>query len=81
MINAGENLTTAKQFARKLSADNPGEYVLLVACFGLFATLHARLNVYAPTDSCVDMYWLNGKAYKFTERQRIADQNQTPTLT
>lgn len=79
MLEAGKNLSEAKQFARHLSADNPGEYVLLIACFGLFATLHARLNVYAPSDSCIDTYWLNGKAHKFTDRQKIADQNATPT--
>lgn len=81
MINAGENLPTAKQFARKLSVENPGKYVLLIACFGIFATMHTRLNVYAPSDSCIDTYWLNGKAHKFTKRQRVADQNATPTLT
>ena len=80
MIKAGQNLKTAKQFALQLSKDNPNKYIALIACFGIFAVMYNRLNVFSPSDSCCESYWLNGKEKQFTAAQKIADQNATPTL-
>ena len=80
MVEAGQNLKTAKQFAMQLSKNNPNKYIMLVACFGIFAVVHNRLNVFAPSDSCCKSYWLNGKEKKFTTAQKVADQNATPNL-
>lgn len=70
----------ARAFARLLSQNNPGKYVTLFTCFGIFAQVDKRLHVFAPTDSYGDSYWLNGVEKPFTSSQRIADQNATPTM-
>lgn len=80
MIDAGNTLPEAKTFAAKLSADNPGQYVTLYACFGVYATMARRLHVSAPSDSLGGSYWLNGRECSFTSAQTIADQLATPAL-
>jgi hypothetical protein len=69
----------ARAYARHLSTENPGKYVTLFTCFGIFATVADRLHVFAPTDSYGTSYWLNGKEKTFTSAQRLADQMATPT--
>lgn len=80
MMNAGNTIDEGRAFALKLSLDNPGLYVTLFTCFGLFARTDKRLHVCAPTDSYGTSYWLNGKEKTFTENQIIADQLATPTM-
>ena len=80
MIEAGKTAAEGRAFAKTLSIKNPGMYVTLYTCFGLYAHLSKRLHVFAPTDSYGPSYWLNGKERPFTENQRIADQNATPTM-
>ena len=63
-----------------LSVANPGKYVTVINLFGPFASVDNRLNVFAPTDSAVDEYFLNGKTKKFTAAQRTADSVATPQL-
>ena len=70
----------AKREAVAISKKHPGKYVTIHNCFGLYAGLHSRLCVFAPSDSIADWYVLNGKLKPFTERQRIADQNASPTM-
>ena len=85
MISAGKTIQEAKDFAQKLSAKNPSKYITLYSCFGLFAEISDRLHIHTPSGSSNPFlntgYWLNGKERPFTEKQRIADQNATPTLT
>jgi hypothetical protein len=85
MISAGKTIPGARDFAQKLSAKNPGKYITIHSCFGLFAEINDRLHISAPSDSGSPFlntgYWLNGKERTFTEKQHIADQNATPTLT
>ena len=64
----------------ELSKANPGKYVTLYACFGLFVRLDDHLHVHAPTDSVGGSYWLNGRAHPFTDSQHGADQRATPAL-
>lgn len=66
--------------ALKLSNRNPGRYVLVVACFGLFATLHKSLPAQAPSDTPFGWYALNGKVKRFTTAQHVANQKATPAL-
>jgi len=80
MLLAGSNEREAKRFARARSKENPGSYVTLYASFGIFCSIKKRMNVYEPSDSLFGVYWLNGKEKSFTKKQRIADQNATPTL-
>tara|TARA_R100000656_G_C3948885_1_gene128051 strand:+ start:67 stop:312 length:246 start_codon:yes stop_codon:yes gene_type:complete len=80
MIEAGKNEVEARAFAKKLSEANPNHYVVLCACFGIFAEINKRLNVFAPSDSLFGVYWLNGKERSFSEAKKIADQNATPSL-
>jgi hypothetical protein len=79
MIEAGSTLAEGEAFAADLSAKMPGTYVTLYACFGLFAKTADNLNVFAPSDSVGDHYWLNGQKKPFTNAQRSADQRATPT--
>ena len=74
------NLKDARRYALNFSKKNPGNYITLYACFGLFVHSHKRLNVFAPSDSYGKSYWLNGKEKNFSEKQVIADQNATPTM-
>ena len=71
---------SAKQEALKVSKEQPGMYVTICACFGLFVLTSKRLNVFAPTDSYIKSYWLNGKEKPFTDAQISADWNATPTM-
>ena len=80
MIKAGKTKEEAIEFAKQASIQNPGCYVTLYACFGIFANIHKSLNVFAPSDSLFGVYWLNGKEKPFTKKQRIADQQATPSL-
>ena len=80
MISAGKSEAEAKQFAKEYSLKNPGVYVTLFACFGIFLSTSKQLNVYEPSDSLFDVYWLNGKEKSFTTKQKIADERATPTL-
>jgi len=82
MIEAGRNLEEAKRTAIRLSKENPGKYVTLFACFGLFAEIRSRLHVFAPSDSSrvCDCYWLNGTERRFTEKQWAADWEATPEV-
>ena len=74
------NEAQARTEAVALSIANKGMYVEVFACFGLFAALHKRLNVFAPSDSIFGWYALNGKVKAFTNAQKIADQNATPMM-
>lgn len=80
MIPAGKNETEAKQFAKEFSLENEGQYVTLFACFGLFLSHSKYLKVHAPSDSLFGVYWLNGIEKSFTTKQKIADEQSTPTL-
>jgi len=78
MIEIGRNEAEAKKNCIRLSKENKGKYVYAVTAFGLFATIEKRLHIYAPTSGPFNWYVLNGKVKKFTESQKIADQNATP---
>lgn len=80
MIPAGKTLDEARAFAKLLSIKNPGKYITLYACFGIYAAIHDRLHIHGPSDSIVNHYWLNGLVKPYTKAQRIADQNATPTM-
>ena len=75
-----QTFAQAKPEAIQISNANPGKYITIHSCFGALAGIHDRLHVFAPTDSCVDWYVLDGKVKKFTEAQQIADQNATPVM-
>ena len=74
------NLTEARAIALRLSEENAGKYITLVACFGIVANIADRLHTFAPSDSIHDHYFLNGREKPFTNSQRVADQNATPTM-
>jgi|TARA_R100001082_G_scaffold39473_1_gene20753 hypothetical protein len=80
MIEAGKTKEEAVKFAKQASIENPNCYVTLYSCFGIFANIHKRLNVFAPSDSLFGVYWLNGKEKPFTTKQKIADEQATPSL-
>lgn len=80
MIFAGDTLEAAMTKAGQVSRDQPGKYVTLTACFGLFITISDRLHRFAPSDSVGGVYWVNGRKKEFTNAQIIRDQNETPTL-
>ena len=63
----------------ELSKDNPGKYITLSSCFGIFLSIKPRLNIFDPSDSCVSWYALNGSVKQFSNKQKIADYNATPT--
>ena len=75
-----KNEAEAKQEAVERSMENGGKYVTVCACFGLFMVESKRLNVFAPSDSVFNWYALNGIVKNFTERQVVADQLATPTM-
>ncbi len=75
-----KNETEAKREAAIISKANPGMYVTVAACFGLFATVAKRLHVFAPSDSTFKWYALNGIVKPFTVRQKIADDMATPVM-
>ena len=73
----------AKAEAIKASKRNPGWYVTVDEVFGmLYVGIHKRLNVFDPGSGhpCLDFYVLGGKVKQFTEKQIIACQNATPTM-
>mgnify|MGYP003152853588 CR=1 FL=1 len=72
--------TEARNEATQLSKSNPGKYVTVYACFGLFASLQNRLHRFSPSDSVFSWYVLNGQIKPFTNKQQITDQNSTPSL-
>ena len=74
------DLDDARRYALNFSRKNTTLYVTLHACFGLMVETSKRLNVFSPSDSYTKTYWLNGKEKSFTNAQRIADQNATPTM-
>lgn len=80
MIAVSSDVTTANKQALAYSKANPSQYVTLQACFGLFLSTSKRLNVFAPSDSVGGTYWKAGKVRTFTNKQRIADQRATPTM-
>ena len=80
MIVAGKNESEAKKFAKDYSEKHPKLYVTLFTCFGIFLNTSKRLDVFAPSDSLFNTYWLNGKEKSFTTKQKIADEKATPTL-
>ena len=80
MISTGNSEAEAKQFAKEYSLKNPGVYVTLFAAFGIFLNASKRLNVFAPSDSLFDVYWINGIEKSFTTKQKITDERATPTL-
>ena len=61
--------------------ENKGMYCV---CYTDFNEVHMStshyLGVYSPSDSDFTWYVLNGKVRYFTDKQRIADQNATPTM-
>ena len=65
-----------------LSKANPKLYVTaqIWPFTGAYVTTHKRLNVFAPSDSLWNLYWLNGKQKNFSDKQVIADQNATPMM-
>ena len=65
-----------------LSKANPKLYVTaqMMPFTGAYVTTDKRLNVYAPSDSLWNLYWLNGKQKNFSDKQVIADQNATPMM-
>jgi len=73
-----------KAEAVTISKQNPKMYVLIHNTFGLYASLSKRLNVHAPGDTAtlqgIDWYAINGTIKKFTNKQKIADVNATPTM-
>jgi len=75
-----QTFAQAKPEAIQISRANPGKYITVVSAFGAFAGISNRLHVFAPSDSCVGWYVLNGEVKSFTEAQIIADQNATPAL-
>ena len=89
-LDRAENLRTLERIERDAAAfslKHPGMYVTLFQDFGPVRFWpHRRLNVHTPTDGPCWIpndrraYWKNGKKRLFTDRQKIADQNATPTL-
>ena len=80
MIPAGKSEKQAKQFAKDFSILNKGEYVTLFSCFGIFLNHSKNLNIFAPSDSLFGVYWLIVIEKPFTTKQKIADEQNTPTL-
>ena len=80
LVEAGTTVESAEKFAVRTSLENPGKYVTLFAVFGLFIHIEKRMNVFTPSSSFGDHYWLNGKAKKFTDAQIGADERATPMM-
>ena len=80
MIQVSNNLEIAKTEARECSIANPTKYITLSDCFGLFISMQSRLNVFSPSDSVAGVYWKNGMEKQFTQKQKVADQIATPTM-
>ena len=73
-----------KKEAVTISKKNPGMYVLIHNCFGLYADLTKKLHVHAPGDVAtllgIDWYVLNGTVKTFTTKMKIADEKATPMM-
>ena len=80
MLQQCSDIKEARKEALRLSKASPKSYFTFYDCFGIFISEHKRLNVFAPTDSCHHSYFKDGKEKRFTEAQRIADQNATPLM-
>ncbi len=77
----GNNEKSVQKNAIALSKKNKGMYIVVYVDFGqAFASMNKRLNVFSPSDSTFDWYIINGKVKKFTDKQKVADQNNTPTM-
>jgi hypothetical protein len=73
----------AKAEAAKYSAAHPEVYVRVGSCFGAYLVAEKRLHIFAPTDYSllgIEGYWKRGKFRPFTDSQRQADQDATPTM-
>lgn len=70
----------AKVEAVSISKEKPDKYVTVAAVFGLFAVVSDRLHINSPSDTCFSWYVLNGEVKRFTEAQKVADQNATPNM-
>lgn len=78
----GNTEAKVQKSAVSLSKRNKGKYVTVYVDFGqAYAKVHGSLNVFSPTDSTFKWYVLNGKVKKFSDKQKVADQNNTPTMT
>ena len=85
MSNAFTNLKAARAAALKQSQQHPKDYVWLVSCFGWMVVRKPRLGVFTPSDATdvfgkTGTYWHNGVEKPFTKKQKVADQNATPTM-
>lgn len=76
---------TTQEFQMKalaISKANPGKYIIANTIF-MHGYVHVkdRLHVFDPSDAHHGMRWyiLNGKIKPFSEKQKLADQNATPT--
>jgi len=77
----GRNEEQVKKSAISLSKKNRGMYIVPYVDFGqAFANMNKRLNVFSPSDATFGWYVINGKVKKFTGKQKVADQNNTPTM-
>jgi hypothetical protein len=56
------------------------DYAYIVNDFGGFILTFKRLPIYAPSDAYTPFYYHKGVKKPFTEAQKIADQNSTPTM-
>ena len=73
-------MESARREALKVSKEKRGMYVTIHACFGLYVLASKRLHVFAPSDSYIKSYWLNGKEKPFSGAQITANWNATPTM-
>jgi len=69
----------------KESQAAPSLYFWITDCFGWLIISAKRLPVHAPSQGShwsgsTSSYWKAGKERDFSDRQRIADQNATPTM-
>ena len=85
MVKTFTSLNDARAEALRISIAHPTLYVTIGSCFGWIVSTSKRLNVFAPSDYAdpfgrTGTYWLKGVEKRFTEKQRIADQNATPMM-
>ena len=84
-IKTYTTLGEARNAALRESEAAPSLYFWVSNCFGWVIDSAQRLPVHAPSDGshwngAGGSYWKGGKERDFSEKQRIADQNATPTL-